>query len=214
MIISKGRGYVFVHIPKTGGTALTLALEHRAQKDDILVGDTPKAKRRRHRLKSLTPTGRLWKHSTLQDIDGIVSPEELSEMFVFTLVRNPWDRMVSYYHWLTEQNFDHPAVEKAAKMEFEPFVRDPHTAQSFRYWTYAAYMTDVSGRERCDVYIRLEKLKSDLKRVWTHLGFELPIPHVNQSQRPQGYREFYTDDLRDFVGEVCAKDIAQFNYEF
>ena len=26
MIISRGRGYIFVHIPKTGGTAMALAL--------------------------------------------------------------------------------------------------------------------------------------------------------------------------------------------
>ena len=55
MIISPGRRYIFVHVPKTGGTALSLALEARAMKDDILIGDTPKARRRRGRLKSLTP---------------------------------------------------------------------------------------------------------------------------------------------------------------
>ena len=43
MIISPGRGYVFVHAPKTGGTAMALALEARAMADDILIGDTPKA---------------------------------------------------------------------------------------------------------------------------------------------------------------------------
>ena len=42
MIISRGRGYIFVHIPKTGGTAMALALEDRAKADDILIGDTPK----------------------------------------------------------------------------------------------------------------------------------------------------------------------------
>ena len=57
MIVSRGRGYVFVHVPKTGGTALALALEARALKDDILIGDTPKAVRRRPRLKGLTPGG-------------------------------------------------------------------------------------------------------------------------------------------------------------
>ena len=51
MIISHGRQYIFVHIPKTGGTSLALALEARAMKDDILIGDTPKAKKRRQRLK-------------------------------------------------------------------------------------------------------------------------------------------------------------------
>ena len=49
MIVSRGRGYVFVHIPKTGGTAMALALEARAMPDDLLVGDTPKATRRRGR---------------------------------------------------------------------------------------------------------------------------------------------------------------------
>ena len=47
MILSLGRKYVFVHIPKTGGTSLALALEGRAMKDDIMLGDTPKARKRR-----------------------------------------------------------------------------------------------------------------------------------------------------------------------
>ena len=50
MIISRGRRFIFVHIPKTGGTALSLALEARAQKADILIGDTPNARARKRRL--------------------------------------------------------------------------------------------------------------------------------------------------------------------
>lgn len=34
MIISPGRRFIFVHVPKTGGTALALALEDRAQAFD------------------------------------------------------------------------------------------------------------------------------------------------------------------------------------
>src|SRR6056297_1476065 len=113
MIISPGRRFIFVHIPKTGGTSMALALEARAHRDDILIGDTPKAIKRKRRLTALKPRGRLWKHSTLADIDGIVSPEDLDGLFVFTMVRNPWDRMVSYYHWLRHQRFDHPAVRLA-----------------------------------------------------------------------------------------------------
>ena len=44
MIYSKGRNYLLTHAPKTGGTALMLALEARAMADDIIVGDTPKGK--------------------------------------------------------------------------------------------------------------------------------------------------------------------------
>ena len=113
VIISRGRRYVFVHIPKTGGTSLASALEERAMRDDILIGDTPKAKRRQRRLEGVKSSGRLWKHAGLGDIDGLVSADELAGMFAFTLVRNPWDRVASYYHWLREQRFDHRAVRLA-----------------------------------------------------------------------------------------------------
>ena len=97
MIVSYGRSYVFVHIPKSGGTSLSLALEQRAKRDDLLIGDTPKAKRRKRRLEGLKTHGRLWKHSTLADIDGLLSEAELQRMFVFTMVRNPWDWYVSLW---------------------------------------------------------------------------------------------------------------------
>lgn len=47
MYLSFRRGFLFIHIPKTAGTALTLALEERALRDDIIVGDTPKARARK-----------------------------------------------------------------------------------------------------------------------------------------------------------------------
>ena len=215
MIISKGRSYVFVHIPKTGGTALTLALEHRAMKDDILIGDTPKARARRGRIKELKAAGRLWKHSTLADIDGVVSPEDLGQMFCFTLVRNPWDRAVSYYHWLRVQGFAHPAVGLAKTLNFSDFIRHPQTRTAFRLWPAAAYMRDKTGVERCQLYARLEHLDADLAPLEAHLGFRLtPLARANESDRARDFRGFYTDRDAAVIAEDCAEDIARFGYGF
>ena len=150
MIISHGRGYVFVHIPKTGGTSLAMALEQRAMRDDILVGDTPKAQRRAKRQRDLPARGRLWKHSTLADIDGVVMDGDLDRFFVFTMVRNPWDRVVSYYHWLRGQSFDHAAVALARNKGFSAFLNDPSTRTGLEDWPAARYVTTAAGRERCD----------------------------------------------------------------
>ncbi len=214
MIISPGRGYVFVHIPKTGGTALSVALEARAKKDDILIGDTPKAIRRRKRLKGLTTRGRLWKHSTLADIDGLLREGQLETLYAFTLVRNPWDRMVSYYHWLRAQSFDHPAVRLAAAVDFEAFVLDPTTGASMQAAPAASYMRLASGSVKCDAYIRLEHFEQDAGPLFDHLGFSLTLERHNASARARGYHDYYTPHSRDAVARCCAQDISQFGYAF
>jgi hypothetical protein len=214
MIISRGRRYVFVHIPKSGGTSLSLALEDRAMKDDILVGDTPKALRRRKRLKAMTGAKRLRKHGILSDIDGIVSADELRSMFTFTLVRNPWDRMVSYYHWLRHQTFEHPAVGLARKLPFTEFVLHADTARSFAANPARRYMTLANGVEHCSAYIRLEQFDKDAEPLFEHLGFRLSLPQSNRSDRAADYRGYFTPKTRAAVAAACAEDIERFGYGF
>jgi len=215
MIISRGRRYIFVHIPKTGGTSLSLALESRAMADDILIGDTPKARRRKHRLNGMAASGRLWKRSRLCDIRGLLGDDEIAGFFTFTLVRNPWDRVVSYYHWLREQSFDHPAVRLAQRTDFSAFLRAPQTATSLRAAPYASYVTDSAGVERCNAYLRLEHLAADLAPVEAHLGFALSdIPHANRSDRAGDYRRCYSDADARLLARIGAVDIARFGYAF
>ena len=214
MILSRGRGYLFIHIPKTGGTSMALALEARAMKDDILIGDTPKAIRRRGRLKGAQTRGRLWKHSTLADIDGLLAPGMLDGLFAFTLVRNPWDRAVSYYHWLRGQRFDHPAVHLAKQVPFDRFVTDPATLATFAANPAASYMRRADGVEQCATYVRLEHLSEDLAPLTRHLGFALYLPHENRSDRAADYRSFYSEDSAASLARACAEDIARFDYTF
>ena len=210
MIISPQRRYIFVHIPKTGGTSLAAALEERAARDDILIGDTPKAKRRKARLKHLAPRGRLWKHSTLADVEGVVDPEG---HFVFTLVRNPWDRMVSYYHWLRAQGFDHLAVALAKRHDFPAFLATPHVRATSRNGQSASYLTDIEGRYRGDLRARLES-PDDLDPLWDHLGFRLEMPRLNPSDREADWRLYYDEQSAAMVAEDHAEDIAAFGYRF
>lgn len=214
MIVSPGRNYVFVHIPKTGGTSLALALEARAMRDDIMLGDTPKAAKRRRRLKNASAGGRLWKHSTLSDIDGLVPDAVLHGLFAFTLVRNPWDRAVSYYHWLRGQGFDHPATTLARQLPFEAFVTHPQTQAAFRAWPAARYMRRADGVEQCQAYIRIEFFADDAAPLLAHLGFDLTLPRVNESRRKMDYRGYYSDAAAESVAASCAEDIARFGYGF
>ena len=211
MIISPGRNYIFVHIPKTGGTSMALALEARAMADDVLIGDTPKAVKRRKRLKSLQAPGRLWKHARLADVDG--TPGLPERPFVFTMVRNPWDRMVSLYHWARVQSFDHPMISVAKSADFPAFLTAPDTIAALRNDGAAAYVTDREGVLRCDAFVRLENLDTDLTPLERHLGFALDLPHVNASEHPPTAAQ-YTPELAAHVATFFAEDIARFGYRF
>jgi hypothetical protein len=215
MILSRGRRYLFIHIPKTGGTALALALEARAMKDDMLVGDTPKARARRARLRGVKTAGRLWKHSTLADLAGLVTEAEVAGLFTLTLVRNPWDRVASYYTWLRAQSFAHPAVGLAKAQSFTGFLNHPQTQASLTAWPYGAYMRDAAGVERCSLFARLERVEEDLAPFEAHLGFRVtPFERINASARARDWRGFYSDADAALVGRLCAEDIARFGYGF
>lgn len=215
MILSRGRRYIFIHIPKTGGTALTLALEARAMKDDILIGDTPKAQARKGRLAGAVSGARLRKHSTMAEIGALASAPEIETFFKLTIVRNPWDRLVSYYHWLRVQGFDHPAVHLAKARSFSDFLHDPATQVAQKNWPASAYMRDQNGVERADLYARLEHLDADLAPFEAHLGFPLaPLAPANVSQRDRDWRGYYSGADAELVGKLCAQDIARFRYAF
>lgn len=214
MIISTRRRYIFVHIPKTGGTSLALALEARAAADDILIGDTPKAQRRRGRLKGLQAAGRLWKHSTLADIEGLLPPEQMAQMKVICMVRNPWDRLVSYYHWLQEQTFDHEAVRLAQGLSFSGFLNHPHTQASFLQWPFERHVTLANGAKRGDFFVRLEDFQRDIAAFEAHLGFAIELPKANVSRRRRDYRSYYSEADSELVARLCAEDIARFGYAF
>ncbi|MFS4582970.1 sulfotransferase family 2 domain-containing protein [Phaeobacter sp. C3_T13_0] len=214
MILSPGRSYVFVHIPKTGGTALSLALEARAMADDIMLGDTPKATKRRRRLQGVETRGRRWKHSTLADIEGLLPEVQLRRLFAFTLVRNPFDRVLSLYHWLRMQTFDHPSVPLAKALEFSDFACHPIILAAFRTNPSRTYMRHADGVEQCDCYIRLEYFKTDAAPLFDHLGFELQLPRANFSDRPRAWQDAYSDGARSAVTEACVEDLVQFEYSF
>ncbi|MEM6408302.1 MAG: sulfotransferase family 2 domain-containing protein [Pseudomonadota bacterium] len=215
MIYSARHNYLFIHIPKTGGTSMALALEARAARDDIMLCDTPKALRRRKRVAGVQSSGRLWKHARLRDLYGLLTQDQIDAAQVFTMVRNPWDRMVSYYHWLQDQSFEHAAVALAKRLDFSAFLNHPQTRASFQTNPYTSYVKTRDGVDACALFVRLEHLEEDLPRLEALIGLKLrPFPHENASQRRPAFQSYYKDADRELLAALCASDIERFGYVF
>lgn len=103
----------------------------------------------------------------------------MEDLFIFTLVRNPWDRMVSYYHWLQVQTFQYDAVTLAQTMSFTEFVQSAQITNSFNATPAEHYITHTTGKVRCNAYIRIEHFTEVIVSLVNHLNFDLTLDHEN-----------------------------------
>jgi putative transposase len=123
--------------------------------------------------------------------------------------------VVSYYHWLRTQTFDHPVVGLAKALPFAEFLREPLVVEGFVRNPYESYLCDGAGVEHAGaVYVRLEHLADDLAPVEAVCGFDIALTRANESARGRDWRPFYTNADAEQVAQFCAKDIARFGYVF
>ncbi|MEJ7583959.1 MAG: hypothetical protein WKF43_07690 [Acidimicrobiales bacterium] len=92
-IVSEAHGYLFIHAPRTGGTALA---------EMVLVRQLEGRRVPKQRIEVQSGSGgrrTVRQHATLDHLieAGLVTPEDAQRLLVFTTVRNPFDSLVSGY---------------------------------------------------------------------------------------------------------------------
>src|SRR5256885_58381 len=91
--------FLFVHIPKTAGNSIQSILRDYSE-DEIVALRSEQDGIERFGLRN--PNYKIKKHSTLAEYRGALGEERFRSLYKFVCVRNPWDRMVSYYFTPTQ----------------------------------------------------------------------------------------------------------------
>jgi hypothetical protein len=200
-MISLQKRFLCVHIPKTAGNSIQSVL--RDYSEDQLVA-LRKEQDGIERFGLRNPNYKVKKHSMLSEYHDALGDEQFRKLYKFTCVRNPWDRMVSYYFTPT-QNSDtwnrkkfHGIISKAVSV--------------------ADYLRLHDGEEdpfaNVDYIMRFESLADDFRAVCTAIGISpVTLPQYNRSNR-EHYSKYYDDELRDFVRSRFAAEIERFDYTF
>ncbi len=206
-MIGYKKKFVFVHIPKTAGQSVTKVLrKHALEPHQAAVQWIG---RRLGRHVKYDHYRILPGHETITEIGAVLGSERLATFFSFAFVRNPWDRMVSLYHF-EQMDPRRARYDLATSNDFEGFlegVAQEGTRQQ------VDYISDGSGRIAVNFVGRFETLAADMEHICRTIGIPFDLPHKNSSGR-RDYRASYTARSVDLVSSMFARDIQAFGYSF
>jgi hypothetical protein len=176
----------FVHIARTGGTSIEAALA--GQDWWNISPDT--------------------KHMSARQTRAQMGEEKWSTFFKFSIVRNPWDRVVSMFAtswWMGDDR------QCDAKAEFEYFIENltPHPNEK-----YSSLMYSEIINEQLDMIIRYEAIQKGFDKVCELVGKPPVILGREESRQRRHYSVYYTDTTRKKVGELFKRDIEDYQYKF
>ena len=145
--------------------------------------------------------------------------------FKFSIVRNPWDRLVSAFHYLKHVPIGSEDAEWANRYfsvhtSFAGFLsalENPMFRAFVTTWRHFMpqwyFLCDRSGRPGTDMIIRFENLEQGTRVIAERLGVPFTMARTNASPR-RDYKAYYTAEGSDIVGRMYRKDIEVFGYDF
>ena len=189
-MISNKHKCFFIHIPKTGGSSVGCTMGIKNSVANIL----------NHKDDHLTVVEAMK-----------YFPKEWNEYFKWTIVRNPWDRFVSMYHFRKKKNYSEFIQNK--ELKFDKWLKIILIDRAYENQISQSSLIKIENKIAVDFVARYENLRRDFKYISKTIGFSGKLIHVNKTNHYH-YSCYYDKYSVDLVYDICKEDISTFNYKF
>ena len=186
-MINHKHKYIFVHMPRTGGSSIERALNPNIQLDN--ENDI------RRKMGNTKLKDKHWTATAYQKN----YPKNFTTYFKFSFIRNPWDREVSRWKWRqTAKNLS----------TFEDHLRTITTDQTFKQ------VKNKKGIPMVDFVGRYENLQKDFDLICDKINIPKTILPLTNKTSTRHYTEYYNNQTRKMIEEIYSIDIEYFGYKF
>lgn len=206
----EGHGFWYVDVPRTSSSSIRTELSREFGpsygKNNIL--DKP-----------ASATSQVFDdHIPAIIMQKILGKRRWEKIFTFSIVRNPWDRTLSIYHY--RRKVGNIPLEWSFKEYVQNLVADKHNKGHFKYYGFrygsADFVCDGDGSIIVDYIVRYESREKDLKNVASRIGLKsLGVSRVQAAAPPNtDYRAAYDSETKLLVGDYYSRDVELFEYSF
>ena len=196
-MISHKLKFIFIHIPKTSGCSLTLFLKDFID-DDVIPIPSRMGGKEEFNVICVVKKQEFITHASINYYKNTYG-EKINDYFKFTIVRNPYDRMLSFYFWSKGKN-----NQKFNRNEFINFIKE-HNSLQHKYIDNTFHI------------IHFENLINELKNIecFKNIVDFNNYPTLNASSNTKrNYNDIYDKELKDLVFNKYKKDFKLFGYEY
>lgn len=217
MLVSHRHRFIFVKTAKTGGTSVEAYFERWCLPEgrwdarharDLEVSPAGIVSARGPSASSADPW---WNHMGAEAIRERLGLRTWDEYFKFSVVRNPYEQLVSLFYFqnraLAASPFGehHPAA-------FSAWLRTAHAPGN-------ALRCSVGGRLAMDFLVRYERLHADLQTVCMRVGVPWnpqALPDYKRGIRPPQAQvhTMYGPEARAIADPLLAEELDRLGYAF
>lgn len=213
MPVYYGLKTVFIHIPKSAGSVMAQEL-FKANKA----------------IEGLSQE--LDKHESAYAVANYMKYDLYLEFFKFAFTRNPFDRMVSWFHYyqnLWRNPEDKPCnqdcIDRFLEMDFDTWIKSlkryedggcrSEIACPFHFIANQyQYVIWKDGRIFVDFIGKVENIEEDWTLVCEKVGLPQDNLPIGNKTEHNDYRSYYTEETKEIVSAQYARDLEFFNYSF
>jgi hypothetical protein len=206
--------FIFIHPPKCAGGTIRRIFNEKSKIETEIFKQDIKSGAFYHENRSKD----LHVHSGISVMIEYINAKHgkdyfnKPDWFVFSPIRNPFDRVVSFYHH--NQTHFHETFNKS----FDDWIKKNLEKHFFSVGQSYHSLFHHDGQLMVDDFIRMESLEEDLNRILNKkLGISnFYIRHIKHGTNriEYDYRKYYTPKTREIVQDVFKWDIKNFGYKY
>ena len=210
-MISYDKRCIFIHIPKCGGTSIENVIwpyPEDLTEANLWWGFVSK-------YHNKYQTGGL-QHLLARQVRSEVGLEIFNSFYKFTIVRNPWDRIVSQFAYMQTRPDLMDFIGMQPETEFKAYLGLIQKKQHVQWTPQTDFILDQDGTLLVDKIGHLESIEKDSREVFETLGVcreQAAILHANRSKR-KSLDHYYDQESIEIVSEIYSSDINYLNYSF